>query len=166
MEPVSPERMPGERRLEGNAAYDEALDLLFANAAHTVRLFDRRLGASFNGKRRHDLLRSFLLAKRSNRLHIVLHDTGNLVRDCPRLMLLLRQFSHGLVIRQTLPLARRVYDPFAVADETRFVHRFHYNDVRGAETIGDLAATHALIKRFDEIWQASSPAVSANTTGL
>ena len=33
-------------------------------------------------------------------------------------------------------------------------------------TIGDVAATHALIKRFDEIWQASAPAVSASRTGL
>ena len=96
----------------------------------------------------------------------VLHETGNIVRDCPRLVLLLKQFSHGIAIQETLPAARRVYDPFAIGDEARFVHRFHYNDVRGAATIGDVAATHALIKRFDEIWQASAPAVSANRTGL
>ena len=38
--------------------------------------------------------------------------------------------------------------------------------VGGAATIGDVAAIHALLKRFDEIWQASAPAVTANTTGL
>jgi hypothetical protein len=46
------------------------------------------------------------------------------------------------------------------------VHRFHYNYVRGAATIGDVAATHALLKRFAEIWQASAPAVAASRTGL
>ena len=84
----------------------------------------------------------------------------------PMLMLLLKQFSHSMAIHQTLPVARRVYDPFSIADDLRFVHRFHYNDVRGAATIGDVAAIHALLKRFDEIWQASAPAVTANTTGL
>lgn len=166
METVPPERMPGERKLEGNAAYEAALDELLANATHTVRIFDRRPTAAYNSPQRHDLLRRFLLARRANRVHIVLHETGNIVRDCPRLVLLLRQFSHGIAIHETLPAARRVYDPFAIGDEARFVHRFHYNDVRGAATIGDVAATHALIKRFDEIWQASAPAVSASKMGL
>ena len=166
MEPVPPERMPGERKLEGNAAYEAALDELLANTEHTVRIFDRRLTAAFNSPRRYGLLRQLLLAKRSNRVHIVLHETTNVTRDCPRLILLLKQFSHSMAIHQTLPVARRVYDPFSIADDLRFVHRFHYNDVRGAATIGDVAATHSLLKRFDEIWQASAPAVTANTTGL
>ena len=166
MEPVPPERMPGERKLEGTTAYEDALDELLANASHTVRIFDRRIGAPFNTLRRYELMRQFLLSRRTNRVRIVLHETGNIVRDCPRLMLLLKQFSHSMSIHQTLPAARRVYDPFAVADDVRFVHRFHYNDIRGAATIGDVAATQLLLKRFDEIWQASTPAVSANVAGL
>ena len=158
--------MPGEHRLEGTAAYESALDELIANTTHTVRLFDRRIGGAFNAPRRYELLRQLLLAKRTNRVHIVLHETTNIVRDCPRLVLLLRQFSHGITIHQTLPAARRVYDPFAIADDARFVHRFHYDDVRAAATIGDVAATRTLLKRFDEIWQASAPAVAASTTGL
>jgi hypothetical protein len=166
MEPVPPERMPGERRLEGSVAYEDALDELLANASHTVRIFDRRIGAAFNTQRRYDLLRKLLLAKRTNRVRIALHETTNVVRDCPRLILLLRQFSQAISVHRTLPDARRVYDPFAVADDVRFVHRFHYNDIRGVATIGDVAATQSLIKRFDEIWQASTPAVTANTAGL
>jgi len=158
--------MPGERKLEGNAAYEEALDELIADATHTVRIFDRRISTAFNTPQRYELLRRLLLAKRTNRIRIVLHETGNIVRDCPRLMMLLRQFSHGLVIHQTLPAARGVYDPFAIADEARFVHRFHYNDVRGAATFGDVAATQLLRKRFEEIWQASAPTVTAHPSGL
>jgi hypothetical protein len=158
--------MPGERKLEGFAAYDEALDELIANATRTVRIFDKNIGRNFNSPRRHDLLSQFLLMSRTNRVRIVLHDTANVVRDCPRLMMLVKRFSHGIAIYQTLPAARRVYDPFAVADDTRFVHRFHYSDVRGVATIGDVAATSLLIKRFDEIWEASAPAVAATTIGL
>jgi len=166
MQPVPPERMPGERKLEGLAAYEDALDELLANATRTVRIFDRVLGKGFNSPRRYDLLRELLRASRTNRVYVALHETANIVRDCPRLIMLLKQFSHGLFIYQTLPAARRVYDPFAVADDTRFVHRFHHADMRGVATVGDVAATQLLMKRFDEIWQASAPAVSATTIGL
>jgi len=166
MQIVPPERMPGERKLEGFAAYDDALDELIANSTRIVRIFDHGVGRNFNSPRRYDLLRQLLLAGRNHRVHMVLHDTANIVRDCPRLITLLRSFSHGIAIHQTLPAARRVYDPFAVGDDTRFVHRYHHADVRGVASIGDVAATSLLLKRFDEIWEASSPAVAATTIGL
>ena len=166
MQPVPPERMPGERKLEGLAAYETAIDELIANASRMVRIFDRSIGRGFNSPQRYELLRELLLANRANRVYIALHETANITRDCPRLILLLKQFSHGLFIYQTLPAARRVYDPFAVADDTRFVRRFHYDDVRGVATVGDVAATQLLMQRFDEIWQASAPSVSATTIGL
>src|SRR3990172_1835500 len=106
MEPVPPERMPGERPFEGRTAYEQALDELIANAAHTVRIFDRNIGRGFNSPQRCELLRRLLLARRANRVCLVLHDTANIVRDCPRLIVLLRQFSQGVRIRQTLPEAR------------------------------------------------------------
>ncbi len=166
MQPVPPERMPGERMLEGKIACEQALDELIANAAHTVRIFDKNIGRGFNSPQRYELLRQLLLARRTNRVYIVLHETANIARDCPRLILLLRQFSHAVSIHQTLPDARRVYDPFAVADDARFVHRFHYDNVRGVAMVGDIAATGLLLKRYDEIWQASAPAVAATTLGL
>ncbi len=158
--------MPGERKLEGLVAYEAALDELIENAAQIVRIFDHSIGRNFNSPRRYDLLRRLLLAGRNRRVHIVLHDATNVMRDCPRLIMLLKHFSHGLAIHQTLPAARRVYDPFAVADDARFVHRFHHADVRGVATIGDVAATSLLIKRFDEIWEASALAVVPTTIGL
>ena len=166
MEPVPPERMPGERKLEGMGAYETALDELIANTQKIVRIFDRNIGRAFNTPRRADLLRKLLLAGRTHRVYIVLHDTSNIVRDCPRVMLLCKQFSHGLFIRQTLPAARRVYDPFAIGDDARFVHRFHYDDIRGVATNGDVASTNLLLRRFEEIWATSTLGVAATTLGL
>src|ERR1035437_4375394 len=166
MQPVPPERMPGERMLEGAIACEQALDELIANAAYTVRIFDKNIGRGFNSPQRYELLRQLLLARRTNRVYIVLHETANIARDCPRLIMLLRQFSHAVSIHQTPPDARRFYDPFAVADDARFVHRFHYDDVRGVATVGDITATGLLLKRYEEIWQASAPAVAATTIGL
>jgi hypothetical protein len=158
--------MPGERKFEGLAAYDAALDELIANATRTIRIFDKSLGRNFNTPRRYELLGDFLLASRVNRVQIVLHDTSNLVRDCPRLMTLFKRFSHSVAIQQTLAAARNVYDPFAVSDDFRFVRRFHHSDLRGVATIGDIAASSLLIKRFSEIWEASAPSLAATTIGL
>jgi len=166
MEPVSPERMPSERVLHGLAQYDTAVDELLMAAQCSVRIFDYVAGRNYNTAQRQQSLRRLLLAKRTNQVRIVLHDASNIVRDCPRLIALLKQFSHNLSIHQVLPAANRVYDPFAIADDARFTHRFHHEDMRGVETIGDLAATRLLIKRFDEIWAASTPAVAATVLGL
>ena len=158
--------MPGERPFEGRIGYEQALDELIANAAHSIRIFDRNIRRGFDTPQRYELLRQLLLARHTNRVCLVLHETANIVRDCPRLVMLLRQFSQGLSIRQTLPEASRVYDPFAVADDTRFVRRFHYDGRRGVATVGDVAATSVLLKRYEEIWQASAPALAATTLGL
>ncbi len=166
MQSGAPASTPGERMLEGAIACEQALDELIENAAHTVRIFDRNLGRGFNSPRRYELLRRLLLARRTSRVYLVLHETANISRDCPRVIMLLRQFSDAISIHQTRRDARRIYDAFAVADDARFVRRFHYDDIRGISAVGDIAATGLLLTRFDEIWQASAPAVAATTLGL
>jgi hypothetical protein len=166
MQPVSADRIPVERPLEGFAAYEEALDELLANCERAVRVFDRAIGSNYNSPHRYQLMRRVLLARRSNRIFIVLHETSNIVRDCPRLMMLLRQFSGQLSIHHTLPAARGACDPFVIGDDDRFVRRFHYDHARGVAAVGNPVDTHALSKRFQEIWEASAPAVSATVIGL
>ena len=166
MQPVAPQRMPAERQLQGFGAYEEALDELLANCERAVRVFDRAIGASFNSPHRYELLRRVLLARRSNRIRIALHETSNIVRDCPRLMMLLRQFSSQLSIHQTLPAARGAQDAFVIGDDSRFVRRFHHEDPRGVAGVGNLADTRFLSKRFEEIWEASAPALTATVLGL
>lgn len=166
MEAVADGQMPGERPLNGQAEYDAALDELLVNARHTVCIFEWRIAGNYNTPQRHELLRRLLLASPNHRVHLVLHEAGNVVRDCPRLVNLLRQFSAGLSIHRTLPPARHVTDPFAIADDTRFVRRFHHEQPGGTASVGDLAATRTLLKRFEELRQASTPAVHATTIGL
>jgi hypothetical protein len=163
---VSQDIAPEHRRLEGNAEHEDALDTVFARPGRQLRIFDRQLGAGYNSIRRQDLLRRFLLASSSSRIQIVLHDASNLQRDCPRLINLLRQFSHAVTIHETEPQAKGVYDPFAVLDERDYVHRFHYEDTRGLLGLDDPHEARGLVQRFEEIWEASSPAVSGTTLGL
>jgi hypothetical protein len=157
---------PQHRKLLGNAEYEAALDELLSRPQRRLRIFDRQLGAGYNSVKRYDLLRSFLARDRASRLDIVLHDVSGLTRECPRLMNLLRQFSHAININETEAQAKGVYDPFAVADERDYVHRFHYDDTRGLLALDDPQGALGLVERFQEIWEASSPGASATTLGL
>jgi len=162
MEPTTPQHT----KLEGSGEYEAALDTLLARPQRTLRIFDRQLGPAFNSPARYDLLRAFLMRSRANRIFVVLHDVSGLPRDCPRAINLLRQFSHAISIHETQPQAKGVYDPLALADERDYLHRFHYEDTRALLALDDPQGAQGLVRRFEEIWEASVPAVSATTLGL
>ncbi|HMK14248.1 MAG TPA: hypothetical protein VK460_04480 [Burkholderiales bacterium] len=154
------------QKIEGVAEYEAAINLVIAQARRSIRIFDKQASNAFNSVERYELLRSFLLASRVNRILIVVHDTGFLTSHCPRMMSLLKQFSHCIAIRETGTDAKQVYDPFTVVDENHYVHRFHYDRPRGLMALNDLNEAHEFIDRFEEIWEASIPAVPATTLGL
>ncbi|MBZ0096185.1 MAG: hypothetical protein K8H75_12560 [Sulfuricella sp.] len=155
------------RQLNSTADYTEALDVLIGLARHRLRIFDYNLeDGGYTTLRRYDLLRTFLLASRSNRLEIVLHDIDYLTRFCPRILGLLKQFSHAITIQETTPQAKAIYDPFTIADEACFLHRFHYDSPRALLALHDIEGSHVLIKRFEEIRAASAPAIPATILGL
>ena len=157
---------PRHTRLEGTTDFEAALDTVIARATHRLRMFDRALDRRFDSVRRHEMLRNFLAANRANRLQIVLHEVDNLVRDCPRLLSLMRSRSGAITIHQTLPDAQGVYDPFTVADERDYVHRFHYEGTRSVLALDDPHSARQFVERFEEILGASFPAVAANPLGL
>lgn len=155
------------RQLNSSADYTEALDVLIGLARHRLRIFDYNLeDGGYTTLRRYDLLRTFLLASRSNRLEIVLHDIDYLTRFCPRILGLLKQFSHAITVQETTPQAKAIYDPFTIADEACFLHRFHYDNPRALLALHDIEGSHVLIKRFEEIRAASAPAIPATILGL
>jgi hypothetical protein len=159
-------RDPLHTPLLGHAQYEAAIDAVLARANATIRIFDQALGSAYNSTRRTDLLRNFFLASRRNSLHIALHDTSTLDRACPRLLGLLRLYGHAISIHETRPAAKSVYDPFMIVDDCCFVHRFHFDEMRGLCVHDDPAATQPFVERFSEIWEESSAAVSATTLGL
>jgi hypothetical protein len=154
------------RDIDGHAEYQLALDHLFAQPGQLLRIFDRTLSTDYSSPHRYDLLRAFLLARRSARIQIVVHDASGLVRDCPRMVNLIRDFSHLIEVHETLPEARHVSDPFATIDERHYVHRFHYDHPRGVSALHDPQEATNFVQRFAQIWEASAPAVSATTFGL
>lgn len=160
------EPIPQHTQIFGNAEYEAAIDAILANASAKIRIFDQALGREYNSPARSDALRRFLLASRRNTLQIVVHDTATMDRNCPRILNLLRTYGHAISINETHPTAKLVYDPFVVVDERCFVHRFHFDEMRGLAGMHDPIGTNTFIERFSEIWEASSPAVFATTLGL
>jgi hypothetical protein len=158
---------PRHTPLNGVDDYVGALDSLCAMATRTLCIFERDFdGLGFNSEKRYDTLRRFLLANPLNRLYLLAHDTGYLTRDCARMLMLLRQFSHCMQIYRTPPHMASISEPFAVADERHFVRRFHFDDTRGIFAENDPQGARVLQAQFAEMWAASRQGVSANTTGL
>jgi hypothetical protein len=154
------------RRFEGMGEYEAVIDSLIPHTQRTIRVFERALPRAWSSSQRYELLRQFLLANRANRLLIVVHDAEPIERECPRVADLVRQFSASVRIRETLSLAKHVYDPFVVFDSSHYVHRFHHQHLRAAQGTNEVIGAQQLIDRFSEIWEASAHAVSGGTSGL
>jgi hypothetical protein len=163
---VSEQPVPDKTNFTSKLQYDEFVDEVIRLAKHELRIFDNELGSSYNATARHDALRQFLLASRRNRVRIVVHDAAKIDRFCPRMKLLMRSFSHAVTIHETQQQAKGVYDPFVVADDAHSVRRFHFEDLRGLFAKDDPIEASTLAERFEEIWEASTPAVTVNTLGL
>jgi hypothetical protein len=158
---------PVSIEISSRSEYVEAINRVISKSSNSIRIFEYNLEeGGFNTSERFELLRSFLLKNRQNRLMIILHDVDYIVRYCPRMMTLLTQFSHAIDIHQSTPEARRTYDPFVIGDDRHYVHRFHFDSPRAKLGLDDTVATHPLLDRFEEIWMLSSPAVFSTTLGL
>jgi hypothetical protein len=155
-----------EQPLTGLREYDAAIDRVIALALGRIRIFDRRLTSAFNQAGRIQALGIFLQANRANRVTIVVHEPERIRTDCPRLVTLQRQYAHAIRIHRTLNAARGVYDPFCVADGSHFARRFHFDTPRGVVVLNDAEGAAQLVRRFEEIWEASQAAVTATTLGL
>jgi len=153
--------------LIGEKEYEAAIDSVIACAKHTVHIFDCDLSVGgYSGIKRYEALRDFLLRERSNRLVIVVHETEYITTRCPRLMNLLKACSHAISIHETAEHARIASDPFVIADDAHYVHRFHSDGMRFLLAYHDHAGTRQLEERFAQLMESSAPAVFATTTGL
>ena len=152
---------------DGVTDYISALDTVFASAQHTLNVFEKNYeDIGFNSEARYDTLRNFLLASPNNRVNLLTHDPQHLIRYCPRIMTLLRQFGHSLFIYQTPKSLQHISEPFAVADDAHYVRRYHFDDTRGLLAKNDPEGARLLNSRFLEMWTSSRPCASGTTLGL
>jgi hypothetical protein len=158
---------PIYERFDTNQGFQAAVERLLEQPGRELRVFDPDGAAlRLNDAVRVQRLESFLLASRTRRLYLAVHGTDNLTRQCPRLMGLLRRFSHAIQIHRTQEEIREVQDAFLLLDSMHYVRRPVATLFRGSMGLGDENEGQALRGRFGEIWAASFPAVSSTTIGL
>lgn len=154
-------------RFDDEEGFQQAVDRLLQQSGRELRVFDPDLsGLRLNMPERIVRLEGFLLASRTRRLYIAIHDTDYVTRYCPRMMNLLARFAHAVQIQRTDEGIRELQDAFFVLDAVHYVRRPVARFWRGAIGLGDETEALAMRARFLEIWAASYPAVSATTLGL
>ena len=154
-------------RFESEADYQQAVDRLLAQTGRELRVFDPDLTSMrLNDPQRIERLHKFLLASRTHRIFIAVHDADWLTGRCPRMMSLLARFSHAIQINRTHDDIRDIQDSFLVLDARHYVRRPVAELFRGAIGVNDEIEALAMRARFLEIWAASFPGVASTTVGL
>jgi hypothetical protein len=162
-----PVLVPHREILEGERAFEEAVNCVISGGENTLHIFDQDLSAGDYGSlQRHDALQVFLRKHSGNRLVIVLHDTDRLTSRMPRLINLLRAYGHAMEIRKTEDHVRHAADGLVIADGRHYVHRLHRDHARSILGWDDPNAARELEDRFQQLMEASYPAVFATTLGL
>jgi hypothetical protein len=152
---------------ETPAEFRAAFDTLLAGTPRQLRLYDHDLSLiGIDQQPRHASLRALCVAGSGRRIEFLLDDIGRVARDHPRLMQLLRDFSHVIEIRQADPDAPRPDQAFVLADRHGVLIRADKAEVRGTLHPDDPARATPLLQSFDGMWQRAPASVSATTLGL
>ena len=154
-------------RFDDRVGFQGAVDRLLLQPGRELRAFDPDGAAlQLNDPGRIERIEQFLLASRTRRFYLVLHETDHVTRHCPRMMALLARFAHAIQIHRTHEEIRELQDAFLVLDSLHYVRRPVAQFFRGAIGLGDDTEGLAMRGRFTEIWTQSFPAVSSTTVGL
>ncbi len=154
-------------RFDGEAEFQEAVDRLLELPGRELRIFDPDLLVlRLNAPARIVLLERFLRGSRTRKIQVVVHHTEHLTRHCPRMMSLLKLFSHAIQINRTHEEIRSLQDAFMVLDAEHYLRRPVAEHFRGALGLYDETEALAMRSRFLEIWAASFPGVASTTLGL
>lgn len=149
------------------AEYRAALDRLLAGAQTRLRIYDTTLEkAALNAATRHALLRAFCLSHAQRRIEILLDDPRYVQAQCPRVMQLLRDFSHVLEIRYCDDEQPRPEYGFALADRNMWLKCADKHAPVGLWANDDASAALMLDREFEALWQHAPGRLSATTLGL
>ncbi|TMH41961.1 MAG: hypothetical protein E6H49_00475 [Betaproteobacteria bacterium] len=161
------EAVPERILLEARSDYLEGFNRLLGLARRELRIFDPDLSElEMNSTSRIETLTRFLRESRARRIYVALHDIEHVTKRCPRLIALMSSYTSALLIFQTHGEAAKVQDCFVLADGDHLVRRPVRTQARGVLVINDPKECQPMRERFEEIWEASLPTVSVNTTGL
>jgi hypothetical protein len=158
---------PERSLLQTKSDYERGFGRVLVLLRRELRIFDPDLSElQLNSAERVEVLSRFLRGGPNRRVFIALHDVDFVSKRCPRLIALLGVYASSIFIHQTVGDAAKVQDCFVLADGDHLVRRPVTVQPRGVLVLNDPKECQPMRERFDEIWESSEPAVSANTTGL
>lgn len=158
---------PREVRLDTVAAQTAAIDELIEMARSKLQVFDIDLSQTgWDQATRAANLAAFLRRAPAARIDIIVHDTRWIQGSCPRLVNLLRRFSHGITVYQTGQEAKVAMDPLLIVDGRHYLHRFHIDQPRASLVIENPQQASPLVTRFEEIWATGEPGMAGTVLGL
>lgn len=164
---TSPPPEARETPLDTVAAQVRAIDELVDIAQHRLQVFDVDLAqGGWQSSARSERLMAFLRRAPKARLDVIVHDTRFLEASCPRLVALLRLYSHAMTVYRTGPEARAAMDPLVIADGRHFLHRFHIDQPRAVVAFEAPQRARPLVLRFEEIWATGEPGLNPSVLGL
>ena len=156
-----------EELFDTRATFQRAVGTVLSLAKKEICVFDADLrNLEFDARVRADMISAFLAGGRDRSVRMVLHELDHVTRFSPRLVGLLKRYSHCFSIRQTPESLRNLADAFVLADGISGVIRFHADHFRGKLLLEQAVAVHDWQQRFEGLWVEAIPGFSVTQLGL
>ncbi|MCP5269435.1 MAG: hypothetical protein H6943_10450 [Zoogloeaceae bacterium] len=147
--------------------YAQVAARLLAQAEHSISIFDADLSAlRLEQPETSAALTRFFRSTPSTLVRISIRNPAPLRNSHPRLLELLRLFSHKLEIRETPAQLSNLSDSILLVDNTSALIRFHNDHPRSKEIIASSELCRPYQKRFEDIWSEGGNQIFATVTGL
>ena len=151
----------------GERNYEAALNLVIAKAQNELLIFDQDfVRGDYGSAVRFELLFEFLSHNDLSKLTIILQSTEHFVNNCPRLFELLKLYGHKMTVFETNDAAKVAKDCFVIADKRHYCRRFHIDQARFKYAFDDEETCASLNKRFEELLEETTEAISVIKLGL
>jgi hypothetical protein len=151
------------------AQFEAQLLLALGSAQREIWLADEDFSRwPLNQMEAEQAMHAFLLASRSNRIHVLTAKSAYLMHQAPRFMRLVRLFGHALAWRSVPdPIITRFAEDcsFCVVDRARMVRRYHRDTMRGVAEFHP-NEVGPWVDQFQSVWDEASPGIAAVPLGL
>lgn len=149
------------------SGYRDALVAVIALARREIVCFDQDLIAMGLAETRTvALLSDFAQGGRQRRIRFAVHDAEPMAARAPRLIELLRRFSHVVEVRRTPDHLHHLAERWLLADAGSGVIRFHADHARGKLVTDEPTEIQGWWQRAEDLWADSEVCSPASVTGL
>ncbi len=144
-----------------------AIISLIAQARRKIVVFSPSLdGGLFNILQTSQTLARFVVRHPRNRARFVIEDSGAFLHENARIVELCRRFSSFVQARQVGEEHLGLSEMFLVADDVGYLHQRHMERREFLINFKAPGPAGKLARRFQEIWEQSTPIPGLHTLGL